>query len=117
MEIYSHITDNSAVLKIEGKFNIDYIERFDQMIQEVFSRHPGMIAVDLHDVEYIDSSALGSLIKAMNIAKKQSISFYLFNLQDNIHDVFRLSYLDKFFMIKKTAQMKELYPDIQFDFE
>ncbi|MFW6365799.1 MAG: STAS domain-containing protein [Spirochaetota bacterium] len=116
MEVYSKINNDSAILKVEGKFNIDYIERFDQIIKEVFEKHPSVIAVDLHDVEYIDSSALGSLIKAMNIAKKQSISLYLYNLQENIHDVFKLSYLDKFFLIQTTAEMKDKYPDIQFEF-
>lgn len=114
MEVYTQITGKRAVMKVEGKFNIDYIERFDIAIKEILEDHPEFIAVDLKHVEYIDSSALGSLIKGMNVAKKRSILFYLFNLPVNIHDVFKLSYLDQFFLIKTQKEMEKLYPDINF---
>jgi anti-anti-sigma factor len=116
MEVFKHITKKHSVIKIDGKFNIDYIEDFDYLIKDVFDSQPILIAIELSTVEYIDSSALGSLIKSMNIAKKHNIAFHLYNLKESIHDVFKLSYLDKFFSIKTIEEMENLYPDQNFHF-
>ncbi len=114
MEVYTKIMNNKALIKVEGKFNIDYIEHFDISIKDVFNQNPDVVAVDLEHIEYIDSSALGSLIKGMNIAKRKNIQFYLINMPQNIQDVFKLSYLDQFFQIKSGKDMEKLYPEMQF---
>ncbi|MDA3899446.1 MAG: STAS domain-containing protein [Spirochaetes bacterium] len=94
-----------ATIILNGKFNIDHIDVFDDNLHAIIGQNPKAVAINLHDVEYIDSSALGSLIKGLNLCKKLNISFYLCDLKENINLVFKLSYLDKFFNIVATKDI------------
>jgi len=114
MEIDTFVQDNIIILKLSGKFNIDHVEKFNKLLNDYFRQSVSAIAIELHRIEYLDSSALGSLIKAMNIAKTNKIDFCLYNLEENILSVFRLSYLDKFFVILTKEEMSSRYPGISF---
>lgn len=108
MKIKYNTTDNLSKIELTGKFNIDFIDEFDEIFHTIIDAKPKVLAVNLNNVEYIDSSALGSLIKGLNTCKKSNIDFYLYDLKENIHLVFKLSYLDKFFNIVSSDDIKKL---------
>ena len=105
MKITVNTKNNTYFLILDGKFNIDHIDVFDENFHSIIKNKPDVIAINLHNVEYIDSSALGSLIKGLNLCKKLNIKFYLCDLKENINLVFKLSYLDKFFNIVSSKEI------------
>ncbi|HRX14760.1 MAG: STAS domain-containing protein [Spirochaetes bacterium] len=105
MKITVNTQNNTYFLILDGKFNIDHIDVFDENFHSIIKNKPDAIAINLQNVEYIDSSALGSLIKGLNLCKKLNIKFYLCDLKENINLVFKLSYLDKFFNIVSSSEI------------
>ncbi|HEY1406474.1 MAG TPA: STAS domain-containing protein [Spirochaetota bacterium] len=108
--------NESAILlvMISGKFNIEEVVKFEEAISFDSSKGISAIAIDFTEVEYIDSSALGSLIKLMNKAKNVNIEFILYNMSQPIMSIFRLAYLDKFFSITTTDALEKKYPGVAF---
>ncbi len=112
MEIKSYEKNNIANIKLKKKFNIEEVERFEKEISQYFKDSTDSITINFSDLDYIDSSALGSLIKAMNTAKNYKIDFYLYNMTQNIYHIFQLAHLDKFFTITNKDELKKIFPEI-----
>lgn len=110
MEIKSNKKDYIAIIKLKKKFNIEEVERFEKEISQYLNESTTVITIDFSNLDYIDSSALGSLIKAMNTAKSLEIAFYLYDMSPNIFNIFQLAYLDKFFIITNKEELKGKYP-------
>ncbi len=101
-----------ALVKLVGKFNIESVPMFEEKMEWLFEQDVDVLIFNLEDLKLIDSSGIGSLIKALNIAKNRDTSFYLYNVSDEINTIFTVSYLDKFFKIKSKSELQELYPDM-----
>ena len=112
MKIHSTLEDSVLVITLSGKFNIEEVAKFEEAISVDLAKKLKTIAINFSEVEYIDSSALGSLIKLMNKAKNISIDFILFDMTQPILSIFRLAYLDKFFSIMTADELKIKYPNI-----
>ena len=55
------------------------------------------LGIDMSHVEYVDSSAIGCLIKYANVTKGKGVDLYLLDLKPDIRLIFKTAYLDKFF--------------------
>jgi anti-anti-sigma factor len=114
MKIRTKNESTLLVVTISGKFNIEEVVKFEEAVTIDPSKGFSAIAIDFTEVEYIDSSALGSLIKLMNKAKNVNIEFILYNMSQPIMSIFRLAYLDKFFSITTTDALTKKYPGVTF---
>lgn len=113
MEIKSRqINKNVVVLTIKGRFNIEQVESFETELEKCAGAR--WIILDLSAMKYIDSSGIGSLIKAVNLAKNEKREILLHSIDPAIMNVFRLAYLDKFFSIRTREELSELFPDVHF---
>ena len=111
MKIKTKNENSILVVSISGKFNIEEVVKFEEAVTIDNAKKMTAIAIDFSEVEYIDSSALGSLIKLMNKAKNIGIDFILFDMTQPILSIFRLAYLDKFFSIMTADDLRTKYPD------
>jgi anti-sigma B factor antagonist len=111
MRITAQNTNSVLLVALSGKFNIEEVSKFEDSVSVDFDKNLRAVLVDFSEVEYIDSSALGSLIKIMNKAKNFNIDFVLFNLTQPILSIFKLAYLDKFFVISSENDVKHKYPE------
>ena len=62
----------------------------------------GRVVVDLHAVDYIDSSGVAALVEAYQAARKRQGSFLLANVSPAALRVFKLARLDKVFPIHES---------------
>jgi anti-anti-sigma factor len=114
MKIRTRAEGTILVVKISGKFNIEEVVKFEESVVINPGSGVASIAIDFTEVEYIDSSALGSLIKLMNKAKNVNIEFILYNMTQPILSIFKLAYLDKFFTITTSADLSKKYSNTSF---
>ncbi len=98
-----------AIIKLFGKFNIEEVSVFEESISKYVENNCKVIAISLRGINYIDSSAIGCLIKYLNISKVKSISYLLYDLDPNISNIFKLAYLDKFFIITVSSELEKQY--------
>ena len=96
------INEPEASIRISSKVH----EKFDEYLSENVST----LAVDMSDIDFIDSSFLGILVSAMKEADSQGKKIMLFGLRPNVKAIFDLTRLDKLIPIfpDKGAVQAEL---------
>jgi anti-sigma B factor antagonist len=106
--------DDSAVIHLKGKFTIEQVDIFKEKITPVIREGMKSIFVDFSHVEFVDSSGMGILMLFMNSAKNLNINVILYNLNKDVMSLFKIAYLDKFFIISTSSKLKTIYPGIPF---
>lgn len=94
------------ILKLAGKFDLEQTEYFEKTLQECTAEKPVRVGVDLVDVNFIDSSGMGALIKGLNAIKAYGGEMTLIGLKPNLLNVFRLARLDSFFKIAAPEEFQ-----------
>lgn len=111
MEISTSSRSNALVLHLIGKFDIEQASAFESSFNEILAQKPANIGLDMNGVTYIDSSAIGSIIKSLNLIKNVGGNIVLFGLKPMILNVFKLARLDNFFTIITTEEFNAQYPE------
>lgn len=65
---------------------------------------PGLVVVDLSDVEFLDSTGLGVLVKALKRSRESGSDLRVVVSKDRIHRVFTLTGLDEVMAIYPTLE-------------
>ena len=99
------------VVQLSGKFSIEQVGQFDASVTKDMIKNVKTVAICLSDIEYIDSSALGSLIKMMNMVKSTGKEFVLFDIAEPIMNIVRIANLDKFFTITTSRSLMMKHPE------
>ncbi len=110
MDIHiKRVAPQVALIRLNGKFNIEYVANFEEAVMGEIDGDASTIALDMSELRYIDSSGIGSLIKAMNIAKNKSIDFTLLDIHPDVMAIFKIAFLDKFFNIQSRQDFLKQY--------
>lgn len=91
----------SLLLELEGKFDIEEAMRFESRVNAVLPERIKTIALDLEKLTYIDSSAIGSIIKIMNLVRNYDGELVLLGVSPHIRNIFALARLESFFDIRE----------------
>lgn len=98
--VSNRIEDNTANLIINGQFDFsthrDFREKYEAILG---SPHVRELAVDLRDVNYIDSSALGMLLLLREKASAKHIDMKLINTQGSVRQVLEVANFGRLFNI------------------
>ncbi|MBN1497835.1 MAG: STAS domain-containing protein [Spirochaetes bacterium] len=98
-----------TIMSIDGEFYIESIEKAEKIWDEQLARHPRVIAINCRNIKYIDSSAVGILVKFLNSAMKIKTELVFFDLSEIIFNVFKTAKLSKFFKIMTRTQFEMEY--------
>jgi anti-sigma B factor antagonist len=83
-----------AVVDIEGRIVLgEESARLRELVSELLKNGHKKILFNLVDVQYIDSSGLGSLVSAFASVRRQGGELKLLNLTSKVHDVLQLTKL------------------------
>ncbi|MBN2402789.1 MAG: STAS domain-containing protein [Spirochaetes bacterium] len=109
MKIDISRSTNIVNIKLIGKYDIEELLFFSTLFTDEISKKPHVIALNLSELTYIDSSGIGSLIRYMNMASKEKISFICYDLNKNIENTFKISKLDQFLPILSSDDFQKKY--------
>lgn len=98
-----------SIITINGEFYIESIDYAEKVWNEQLARKPKTIAIDCKNIKFIDSSAIGILVKFLNTAMKMKIELVFFDLSDTIMNVFKTAKLSNFFKILTRTQFEMEY--------
>jgi len=98
-----------VIVNIDGEFYIDSVENAEKIWNEQLARHPKVMAINCKNIRYIDSSAIGILVKFLNSAMKQKTEMIFYDLNENILSVFKTAKLSNFFKIMTRTQFEMEY--------
>jgi anti-sigma B factor antagonist len=84
-----------VVLAPEGKFNLVAAPPIKARIDDLVAAGKARVVVDLHAVDFIDSSGLGALIGGLKSTRKQGGDLRIAAAGDQVRAVLKLTNLDR----------------------
>lgn len=84
-----------VVLSPEGKFNLVAAPPLKSRIDDLVAAGKTRLVVDLHAVDFIDSSGLGALIGGLKSARQQGGDLRIVGAGDQVRAVLKLTNLDR----------------------
>jgi anti-sigma B factor antagonist len=90
---------NVPVLDLAGRFDAHVAPSVNQWIDQATVMEPARVIVDLSNVNFIDSIALATLVRAMKRCRQHKGDLYLCGLQQSVRIIFELTRLDKAFTL------------------
>ena len=97
------------VFNIRGEFYMGNVEKVEKIWEEQVRKNPSIIALNCGGIEFVDSTAIGTLVKFFNHAMKNSIKIIFFDLNSEIRQLFETSRLMKLFTITTGDRFREEY--------
>jgi anti-sigma B factor antagonist len=84
-----------VVLSPKGKFNLVAAPPLKARIDELVAAGQARLVVDLHAVDFIDSSGLGALVGGLKAARQQGGDLRIAAAGDQVRAVLKLTNLDR----------------------
>jgi len=98
-----------SIMRIMGEFYIESIQKVEKIWDDEVAKAPDIIAIDCADLMFIDSSAIGTLVKFLNNAMSKKIRLVFFDLSPSIQQVFKTARLNNFFTITTRDKFEREY--------
>jgi len=84
---------------MQGRITIDSADQVRRRLTNALRTHPDLVAVDLSDVPYMDTSGLATLMEAMRTARQQGTRLVLSGIQQQPGYLLKVTELDHVFEI------------------
>jgi anti-sigma B factor antagonist len=83
------------VLTLEGRFDAHTVPAANKWLEEVTTKLPPQVVVNMEDVNFVDSAGLATLVKGMKRSRELGGNLVIFGLQQPVRIIFELTRLDK----------------------
>ena len=98
-----------VVIAINGEFYIESTEYAEKVWNEQVSKKPRVIGINCQNIKFIDSSAIGVLVKFLNNAMFLKIELIFFEPSETVLSIFKTARLSNFFHIMSKNQFEMNY--------
>jgi len=101
--------DEVVILELIGEFDLDSINTVEKKWQVIVEENPEIIGINCKKLQFIDSSAIGTLVKFLNGAMTRDINLVFYDLNKSISAIFKTARLDNFFTITTKEEFENKY--------
>ena len=103
MKILSNTIDDVRVFELSGRFDAKSAPDVQRELQASLEQDGRRIIVNMANVDFVDSTALSTLVQTRRSAGEKQGDLYLCELRQPVRIIFELTRLDRVF---------EIYPDL-----
>jgi len=96
-------TGNIWDIIIKGEIDIYNSTQLKEKLSSLVQDKPIDLHINCSQLEYIDSTGLGALVAILKKAKQNNLNVTLSNLKPNVAKLFKITNLDKVFIIEGDA--------------
>ena len=97
MAIKKREIEGHLIFDLEEDLSMDSAAKLEDAVNQAQGAGYSKVVLNIRRVDYINSFALGVLIKIMDSVEKRGIEFFLMNASENAKTLFRVTgVLDKF---------------------
>jgi anti-sigma B factor antagonist len=96
--------DDVTIFALSGRFDAHEAPGVAAALKEAATRTPARLVVDLGEVHFIDSMALGALVQSMKHCRQQGGNLRICNLQQPVRIIFELTRLDRAFTLFENKE-------------
>lgn len=98
---YSHtMNENELEVVLKGKFTFTDNKNFLTFLEGMMEKQCNLITLNLEEVSFIDSAALGILLLIRDKCNKSSTNLILQNPKGQVDQMFKISKFDHLFKIE-----------------
>jgi len=101
LEISSEITDEKAIIRIEGEVDVSNASELRDALDTALADGAKEVEADFAEVAYIDSTGIGVLVGAAHRAQESGSVLVVASPQKNVERVFTLLGVDKDLNVRK----------------
>lgn len=109
MEIKIIIDPRTSTITLKGSLDISNAAVFEEQFKKIASHKPRAVGIDLNEVDNIDSSGIGAVVKMYNLLKNSGGEFILYGMNSRIMTVFQGAGLYRFFKILTNEEFQKKY--------
>jgi anti-sigma B factor antagonist len=99
MQIQSYTIDSTVVLDLNGRFDNYTAPAVATWFDQALATLAPQIVINLAGVDFVDSTALATLVRGLKRCKQRNGELYLCGLQAPVYMIFELARLDRAFTI------------------
>lgn len=99
MELTIRSVDTVKILELVGRFDTYTADTVRQALDKAILEEPANIVVNLQEVDFVDSTALATLVQGAKNCRQHHGDLRLCAVQQSVRMVFELTRLDSFFEI------------------
>ncbi|HOO71167.1 MAG TPA: STAS domain-containing protein [Spirochaetota bacterium] len=109
MEVYAENRDDVLYIRYNKEFSIRNIKDVEVIWEKAKEDNIPLVVFDCKGLEFIDSSAIGTLVKYFNEAGNFNIKMVIINTSDAILKIFKTAKLSRLFVILTEDQFRDEY--------
>lgn len=98
-----------VVITLPKYFYIGNIVEVEQSWENILKKEPSVIGFDCEKLEFIDSSAIGTLVKFFNSSVKNNIEMYVFGLKNELIKIFDTTKINRVMSVIKKTEFEERF--------
>ncbi len=102
MRIREQYVADVTILGLDGNLDATTAQVLTSWVHISLSNSPKALAINLEDVNFIDSTGLSALVQVMKRCLENSVHLLLFGLQPQVNQIFSYACLDSVFNIFET---------------
>ena len=87
-------------VSLSGELDYSQADELKKVLHDKVDEKSIDLRVDLSKLDYIDSTGLGVFVGVMKKLKSNDKKVYLLNSKDNVRKIFKISGLDKIFIME-----------------
>lgn len=87
--------NGTAVVALKGELDISGVADVEKQLKEVEKSEPGVLVLDLRELDFLDSSGLRVVLEADLRSRRDARRFALIPGPEPVHRVFLIALLDK----------------------
>jgi anti-anti-sigma factor len=104
MEVTKKSRGQFVILGIKGSLDMNNVKYIKKIFDDTVDSGINSVAIDMGELNYIDSSGIGSFIGLMTKLKGLGGSVVLLNMKPDIERIFAMTKLLAFFKVFKTEE-------------
>jgi anti-sigma B factor antagonist len=103
MDVQTRQVQDAVVIDVSGQIDLFSSPKMRAAILAALNKgQVSRVAINMHEVMYMDSSGVASLVEGLQLARTKKRFFLLFGLRQRAKQVLELARLDKIFTIRAT---------------
>ncbi len=110
MEVNTIQKENYIVLQLKGSLDIYTSLDLKNDVDGLKLKKDIAVIFDLNNVDYVDSSGIGTLIKIVNQVQEAGGQFYITGLKPMIEKIFKVAGLMTYFTILSAEEANSQFP-------
>ncbi|HPS58112.1 MAG TPA: STAS domain-containing protein [Spirochaetota bacterium] len=100
---------NVVTVSLPKYFYIGNITEIEESWEKLLGMSPAIIGFDCTQLEFIDSSAIGTLVKFFNSSVKNNIEMYVYGLRDELLKIFDTTKINRVMTVMTTEDFQNKF--------